>query len=155
MNQKEGTYSVVSAVLKANKKTIDPTTPVVLTSEERAECIAKLSVMFSDSQISCSRTYEAKELKTYCGGLLSNWLKKDKRLNGNVDFELQKPGSRADNVTPAIVELRKLRRKVKGTPNEAKVQSILNEEIAKHKAARNKEEIDFDLIPEELQNLVS
>ncbi len=76
MNQKDGTYQIVSAVLQEFKRKIDLRTPVVLTPEERAKCIEKLSIMFSQSQISCSRSYEPKELKTYCGGLLSNWLKK-------------------------------------------------------------------------------
>lgn len=154
MNQKDGTHQVVSAVLKESGTPIDPKTPVTLSPEERAKCIERLSTMFSQKQISCTQSYEPKRLKTYCGGLLSNWLKKDRRLNGDVEFQLQNPGSRADNSSPEIVEMRKLKKQVKGTDNEAKVQKILDEMVTNHRQAKKKQDINLDLIPAELQDLV-
>src|ERR1017187_7779629 len=48
------------------------------------------------------------ELKAYVSGLQSNWLRKDKRLNGGVKYTAKNPGSRAGSTDPAIKAMRLL-----------------------------------------------
>ena len=153
MNQKEGTYMIVAAVLKEAGKTIDPAKPTILTPEERATCIYALIEAFAKKEIQLKTPQ--KNMKTYVGGLLSNWLNKDKRLNGGVKFELKKPGSRAHLVPDDIRELRKLSVLMKGTENEEKVAKILEEREAEYRVSREKKDINVDLLPAELRALVS
>lgn len=68
------------------------------------------------------------EMSKYVSGLKSNWLRKDVRLNGGVDYEPKNPGSRAGSSDPQLKALKQLAVKFKGTPKA--------DEIAKHIAVR-------------------
>lgn len=155
MSQKDGTFNVVKTVLNDFKREINPTEQVVLSSEERAGCIQRLCSMLENKTIFTSKNYNESGRKTYAGGLLSNWLKKDRRLNGDIEFQLKNPGSRANNTTPEIIELKKLHKHVKGTEDESKVKSMLDDKVTEHRQSRQMQAIDITLIPAELQDLVS
>jgi hypothetical protein len=156
VNQKTGVFNAVCSVLNANS--FD--SAVKLTKEQTATVIGVLVAGFNAGEISLSeeakvKFAEAKEMKKYCNGLLSNWLRKDLRLNGNVKHEIANPGSRAGSGDKVLKELKKL----KATLTNADQLAAVNKEIEKRmeivKAEKAKKlEIDIEQIPAELRHLV-
>jgi hypothetical protein len=133
----------------------------VLTAQIKSDVRTTLFNEFRAGNVEVSEEFKAEklnndsELKKYIAGLVSNWIRKDKRLNGNVKHEIKNPGSRAGQGDAQVRELRKLLKKVKGTQAEAKVQTALNNRITEVKAAKVKvEAINVEDIPEELRELV-
>lgn len=66
--------------------------------------------------------------KKYVPGLVSNWFRKDKRMNGGVDYEAKNPGSRAGSQDETIKSLKALREQQKGN---AEAVQLIDEAIAK------------------------
>lgn len=93
---------------------------------------------------------DRKALKSYVGGLLNNWLRKDTRLNGGDKYVTKKPGSRAGASDEVIKNLKALAATLEGDQLEA-----VNEAIEKRKAeikTTKTVEIDYDLIPQSLRD---
>lgn len=155
--QREAVYSAVMSILKAAK--IDFTDggdiSTVISSDQRKEVITNVIAQFNSGEATCTKEYNEQELKTYTNGLVSNWFRKDTRLNGGSKYEIKNKGSRAGQGNPKIKETKKLLKQVAGTPNEAKVQAVLDKLMAEHKASKAKSEtIDASQLPEELRSLV-
>lgn len=99
MTQGEAVFQAIKTALKGE---IKDGAKVVLTDEQRAQVCATLTKGFQEKRIVLKDTpanqdklKDAKLLKSYVSGLLNNWLKKDKRLNGK--------GMPKDKVVPAPV----------------------------------------------------
>jgi hypothetical protein len=96
-------------------------------------------------------------LLTYVKGMVNNWLRKDTRLNGGSKYVTKNPGSRSGSKDPQLSELYKLKSLVAHDDESvAKVESAIKlrlEQIAAEKAP--KVEINADLIPDELKDLLS
>lgn len=156
LNQKTAVFNAVCSVLE--QESFD--TAVTPTKEERAAIIAIVTEGFANSEVDMSDRARAKydteaKLKTYTNGLVSNWLRKDKRLNGNVQHTIKNPGSRAGSGDAVIRELKKLR----STFTEQDQIDAVNNEIEKRMAVIKAEkaknvEIDMDLIPDDLKGLL-
>ena len=154
-NQKEGVFFAVCSMF--NAESFDKA--IVLTKDERATLINTVTTSLVDGSI--SMTDDAREkyntpesMRKYVDGLVSNWLRKDLRLNGNVPHEIKNPGSRAGNADPVIKELRKLRKTLSGEKEIAAVDKEINTRIAVVQASKAKSiEINVDMLPKELQHL--
>ena len=85
-NQKEGVYLAIMEVLGET-----PSNPCVLDADTKRLVVAEVVTMFEAGQISISHPVE---FKKYVPGLLNNWLRKDKRLNGGETYRIKNPGSR-------------------------------------------------------------
>jgi len=161
-NQREATYNAVKSVLEANGISFEDgmDTKEVLTSELKKEIKGILFEGFRGDSIVMSAAAKTKhstdsELNKYCGGLVSNWTKKDRRLNGNIKYEVKNPGSRAGQGDEQVRELRKLLKTVKGTKNESEVQKTLDARIAEVKASKVPAvTINIEALPESLRHLV-
>lgn len=160
MNQKEATYKAITNTLSNRGITFTEGTPVktLLTSEIKSEVRNALFQEFRAGNVDVSDEFKAKlsndsELKKYVAGLVSNWLRKDKRLNGNVQHQIQNPGVRAGQGDAQVKELRKLLKRVKGTDAETKVQGALDSRIAEVRASKE-QTINTDDLPEHLRELV-
>ena len=155
MNQKEGTFNAVCSV--TGQDSFDAA--VELTSEQRAQVIEMVTQGFINGDIEMSDGAKAKyseesKMKTYCNGLVSNWLRKDKRLNGGIKHQIKNPGSRAGSGDPVIKELKKLL-EVCGEDKQEAVQHEIDKRLATLKAEKAKTvEINMDLIPDDLKDLV-
>lgn len=84
-NQKDGVFNAVCAI--TNQDSFDEA--VELTKEQRASVIEMVTQGLLSGDIDFSDAARAKydteaKVKTYTNGLVSNWLRKDRRLNGNV-----------------------------------------------------------------------
>jgi hypothetical protein len=121
-------------------------------SDNRGMLSMVLVAGFEDGSIECTQKYPAPELKIYVSGLISNWLRKDKRLNGGVKYEAKNPGSRAHCKDEMLAELRKLRTVVQDETILAEIEGHIAARTTELTAAKMKKTtIDFDKIPAELR----
>lgn len=160
-NQRTGVYNAIVAFCDENNVAFEDGMEFVPTKEQRTEIIALVAAAFEAEEITMSE--EAKEkynnlakLKSYSNGLVSNWLRKDPRLNGNVKHEIKNPGSRAGSGDPVIKELRKLKKTLtSGSAEFTAVDQEINKRLEKVQAEKAKKvTIDVDQIPEELRHLI-
>ena len=163
VNQREATYNAIKSVLEANNISFEDgmNTKEVLTPEIKKEIRGVLFEGFRANSISYTAAFASSklnndsELNKYCGGLISNWIKKDKRLNGNVKYVIKNPGSRAGQSDEQVRELRKLLKTVAGTDAETEVKKALDARIAEVKATKVPAvTINVDALPEALRHLV-
>jgi hypothetical protein len=94
------------------------------------------------------------DLKSYVSGLQSNWLRKDKRLNGGVQYVAKNPGSRAGSTDPQIVAMRRLLSKVETKTDRDQIQAHIDRRLAEVKPTKTVT-INIADLPEELKHLAS
>jgi hypothetical protein len=144
MNQKE---AVFQAVVNVTGFTGDGA--VEISKEQRASVSAILIEGFRSGAIELQREFDDKELKSYVSGLLSNWLRKDTRLNGGSKYEAKNPGSRAGSGDAALTAMRALLTTLTDPNDKAEVQAHIDArmaELTKAKAVT----IDFSKLPADL-----
>ena len=148
MTQKEAVYKAITIVLDS-----EPDNPCVLSTEQKKE-VAKLVVeMFEASEVSLSHPPKQGIVK-YTPGLINNWVRKDKRLNGGETYVIKNKGSRAGAGDKKLKNLKRMLGVVKDV-DKVKVQACIDKRQAEIKAEKAKDvEIDPDQIPEELQYLL-
>lgn len=153
-NQKDGVFNAVCAVLECEEFS----EAVKLSTEQRATVIGMVTEGLLAGEVSMSDEARAKhgdeaKMRAYTNGLVSNWLRKDKRLNGGEKYEIKNPGSRAGAGDKVVRELRKLLKTVTGEHKTA-VQEEIDKRLAKLSTAKTVT-INIDQIPEELRHLVN
>lgn len=136
MKQRDAVYNAITSVLSDAGVHFEDGTDVspLLTKELRGKVHAIVSEGFTSGTIEFEQTpanqaklsNEAK-LNAYVSGLISNWVRKDKRFNGNVAYVAKNPGSRMGSSDDQLKTLRQLRKQFAGTEKEA----IISEQIEK------------------------
>ncbi len=158
LSQKDAVFNTVVKVFKENGISFEPgVDPAydLIDKQTRQDILQSLTTQFTGGQIRLDKEYSDDKLKVYVSTLLNNWLKKDPRLNGGTDFHFKNPGSRIGQTDPLIVELRKLLKATRGTPEEAAVtHQIKLRQSELRKDAISSIKIDANLIPEHLRKLV-
>lgn len=92
MNQKD---AVFLAIKELKRGAVDTETPVTLTKQEKKVVEQKLFEGFKKGRVAYNHEMPSDDkLALYISGLVSNWLRKDKRLNGQRNYVPQRPGSR-------------------------------------------------------------
>ena len=159
--QKESVFDAVQTVLEEKgisyKEGMDISEAIKPNSDERKQVIALIVADFKAGNVGLKTEYDTdKKLTSYVNGLVSNWFRKDIRINGGAKHAIQNPGSRAGVSNEVIKNLRKMLKAVEGnTESTTKVQTVLDAEIVKHKATNQKKiEVNLELIPEELRCLL-
>jgi hypothetical protein len=138
VSQKEAVYQ---AVLNVGIEQDEETQAFVPTKEQRAQINNILFEGFKSKSIELdpSKSYTDSELKAYVSGLQSNWLRKDKRLNGGVQYVAKNPGSRAGSTDASIKAMRMLLN-TKSDPAERKeIQDFIDKRVAEIKPAKQTE----------------
>jgi len=110
MKQNEAVFQAVCAVL--DRSTFS--SAVQLTKEQRNTVIEMVTQGIVSGVVDFSDEAKAKydteaKIKSYTTGMVSNHLRKDKRLNGNVEYEIKNPGSRAGSGDGTLKALKALR----------------------------------------------
>ena len=148
-SQKEAVYNAVTHVLGTEFPDSGPVTP---TKEQRAQVNLILFQGFRAGEIELDREFTDTELKAYVSGLQSNWLRKDKRLNGNIAYVAKNPGSRAGVGDPQLKALRALL-KTQVDPNKIKeIHEYIERRTAEISATKAKTvEVNVDDLPAELR----
>ena len=155
-NQKEGVYQAVCAVTEQDS--FD--SAVELTSDQRASVVQIVTqgLMSGDIEISDSARdkYDTEaKVRGYTNGLVSNWLRKDKRLNGGVKHQIKNPGSRAGAGDPILKNLKLFRSTLTEPDHIAAVDAEIEARQAALKTERAKKvDIDMSLIPDDLKDLI-
>ena len=148
MTQKEAVFQAVTNVVGVQDGAYQPT------KEQRASVNQILFEGFRSGSIECETEYTDSELKGYVSGLQSNWLRKDKRLNGNTKYVAKNPGSRAGSSDAQIKALRALMSTKSDASEVAEIQSFIDKRLAEIKPTKT---VSFDasVIPAELAHLLN
>lgn len=156
-NQKEAVYSAVNSVLAEYGMSISETTAVAdqLNSNTRSQIVDILVKGFNSGVIELDTQFESpSKLRTYASGLLSNWLRKDKRLNGGTKYVPAKPGSRAGVSDPQIKAMRALLASghVTDAVDILEIENAIARRMQEIAPAKPQVTVDFSVLPEALRN---
>lgn len=160
ISQKEAVFQAICSVL--NQDAFD--TKVSITTEQRKQVIGIVTEGIMGSAVEFSAEAQEKhdtepKVKGYVTGMVSNWLRKDERLNGGEKYVTKNPGSRAGSGDDKLKALKALKAKLVADGNDdgaEEVQVGIDERIAELKAAKTpKIEINEEHLPEEFKHLLS
>ena len=154
LTQKESVFLAICEVFGATEFT--STQAITLSKEEKAKVnsIVTTSIMMNETDFSAeARTKYPTEDKVsgYVSGMITNWLKKDTRLNGDVKYTAKNPGSRAGQGDSVLKELKKLASVTTEPEYKLAIDEAINQrraEIAKEKTSEVV--IDVSKIPADL-----
>lgn len=151
LTQKEAVFQAV------NKFGTVENNQAELTSDQRNQVVDHVVEGFQEGTVDMKDTESNREklnnpekLKSYVVGMVSNWLRKDTRLNGGEKYEIQNPGSRAGSSDPQIKAMRQLIKKYEEGTEEYK---LINDKIQARLVEikpNHEPTIDFSSIPAEL-----
>lgn len=152
MSQADAVHSAVLSTLGIIEGKVE------LTKEQRSQVHEAVFLMFQSGETGFRETEsnkaklaDADALRSYITGLVSNHLRKDKRLNGNVAYQPKNPGSRPSD--PTLKELRKLLSNYEAGSSEANlVQEAIDKRTAEIQATKaTTKSVDYSSIPEDLK----
>jgi hypothetical protein len=153
-SQKEAVYNAITSVLAENSVEFSEGTDVstLMNREIRSSVNQVLFEGFRSDSIELDRTFTDVELKAYVSGLQSNWIRKDKRLNGNTQYIAKNPGSRAGSGDAQLKAMRALLSTLTETSDKAEVQSHIDARVLEIGASKAKKvTIDLAMLPEALR----
>ena len=156
-SQKEAVFTAVSNVLSQNGTPIVEGEAVEMNKELRAQVNAILFEGFRSGTIELDKTdISDSDLKGYVSGLQSNWLRKDKRLNGGTQYVAKNPGSRAGSGDAQLKAMRALMTTLTTESEKAEVQAYIDARVTEINASKAKKvTIDFSVLPADLASKFS
>lgn len=152
----------VDAVIEAVKSVLGdafvPGVKVELTKEQRASVVAMVTEGLTSGTVQFSPEARAKHeaagtIKTYVGGLVTNWLAKSPELNGGVKHEIKAPGSRSESNELKQARALKAYLESRGEDVTAVDSFIAKLEADAAAKATKTKELDLSALPEELRAL--
>ncbi len=162
MKQSEAVYNATHKVFAENGIQFEDGDNVkdVITTELRKQVIGIVTAGIESGDVDFSDSAKAKydsteKISGYVAGMVSNWFRKDPKLNGGETYQPKNPGSRAGSQDDQVKALRALLKS--GTLDEdgtAMAETALEQRLSEIKAAKTKVEIDVDALPESLRHLV-
>ena len=144
VSQKEAVFTAVINVMGEQDGAYVPT------REQRATINTILFEGFRSNSIQLDREFTDTELKTYVSGLQSNWLRKDKRLNGGITYVAKNPGSRQGSGDAQLKAMRALLSTLTDSDDKAEVQAHIDARVAEINKAKSPV-IDISKLPEALR----
>ena len=135
---------------------------VVLTKDQRQSVTQVLCEGFRQGTIEFENTPSNQEklasdskLNAYVSGLISNWLRKDVRLNGNTKYVAKNPGSRTGSQDEQMKMLKALAKQFEGTEKLAIIQAQIEARKAELVAMKVKSvslsQEQIDALPEQVK----
>lgn len=147
VTQKEAVFQAVMNVVGEFDGACTPT------KEQRAQVNQILFEGFRAGTIQLDREFTDTELKAYVSGLQSNWLRKDKRLNGGIKYEAKSPGSRQGSGDAQLKAMRALLSTLTEAADKAEVQKHIDARVAEISKAKVKT-IDLSHLPADLAKFI-
>lgn len=157
LSQKEAVYNAVTSVLSENNISVSEGTDVstLMTRELRSQVNQVLFEGFRSGSVELDREFNDSDLKAYVSGLQSNWLRKDKRLNGGAKYSAKNPGSRIGSSDPQLKAMRALLTTLSSESDRAEVQSAIDTRVSEIQASKVKKvTIDTEPLPADLAKFV-
>lgn len=160
MNQRESVYQATMNVLADAGIAFDDGQNVedVVTKDLRKTVIAVVTASIISGETEMTSEGRAKysdeqKMRNYTSGLVSNWFRKDKRLNGGVKHEIKNPGSRAGSGDEQLKALKALRT---AKADDAEAVKVIDAAIAERRAEVGTKKVEVTeaqlaLIPESLR----
>jgi hypothetical protein len=158
ITQKEAVFTAIVNVLgeKGIEVTENMNVAPHMTREVRSQVNQILFEGFKNSSIELDREFSDTDLKAYVSGLQSNWIRKDKRLNGNVSYIAKNPGSRVGSGDASLKAMRALLSTLTDESEKAEVQTAIDARLAEISVSKAKTvKIDFSALPSSLQEKFS
>jgi hypothetical protein len=157
MKQNDAVFQAVCSVLGADG--FD--SAVELTKDQRSSVVDMVTQGIMDEVVDFSAEAKAKydteaKVKSYTTGMVSNHLRKDKRLNGDTKYQAKNPGSRTGSGDDQLKALKALRSTISSPQQLASVDEAIASRTAEIQAAKAKKvEINSDALPEHLRYLIA
>lgn len=155
-SQKEAIFAAVVSVLEANGVSFTEGETIakeMLDKNMRSSVLDSLVQSFEAGNIAVDKAQE--NIRSYFSGTVSNWLRKDTRLNGGVKHTIKNPGSRRGQQDSVIKNLRLLQQRyTNGTDEYTAIQGKIDTRLGELKA-KNQPKIDTSVIPDDLKHLVA
>jgi hypothetical protein len=133
---------------------------VELTKDQRNTVIGMVTQGIMDGVVDFSDEAKVKydteaKVKSYTTGMVSNHLRKDKRLNGDTKYEAKNPGSRTGSSDPQLKALKALRSTITEAEQLAAIDEAIANRTSEIQATKAKKvEINSDALPEHLRYLI-
>ena len=162
MKQRDAVYNAVTGVLSDEGIHFEDGMNVseLLTKELRSsvhtivtEGFTSESIEFTDTPANQAKLADPSKLSSYVSGLISNWFRKDMRLNGSVMYTPKNPGSRVGSTDPQLKALRGLAKQFEGVDAEKfeKITGEISTRVAVIQSERAKKvAIDYSVLPADL-----
>ena len=141
MKQKDAVYNIIVSAFATASIPFKDGMDVAATMKDkafRASVQTAVEAGFKANEIPFEDTASNREkmstpakLSQYVSGLISNWVRKDPRLNGNTKYEAKNPGTRVGSTDPQLKALRQLANQFKGdTLKFAEIQTHITNRVA-------------------------
>ena len=154
-SQKEAVFSAITGVLSEKGISFEDGTNVatLMTKELRGLVSAVLVEGFKSGSIDLDKQFDDDGLRTYASSLQSNWIRKDKRLNGGIAYVAKNPGSRAGSGDEQLTAMRQLLKTLPhGSADYVEVQNFINNRVMELKTSKTKSvKINVEALPETLR----
>lgn len=148
VSQGEAVFQAVSEVFDVSEK-VPSTTEWTSAQKEKVHALV-FQAFKTGLTIHKSNPDDAALLK-YIPGLVNNWVRKDKRLNGNTTYTAKNPGSRQGSGDEMVKNMRALLSTLSDPEQKAQVQAAIDDRL---KSLKPKLTVDVSKIPESLRHLV-
>ena len=142
IKQKDAVYQAITSVLAEEGVHFEDGMNVGsdMTKERRSTVSNILVAGFQGGTIELDKVYETESaLRSYVSGLISNWIRKDTRLNGNTKYVAKNPGSRFGASDDQLKALKALYAQTTSEADRAEIQGFIDartREISASKAPK-------------------
>ena len=153
VTQKEAVFNAVTSVLNESNIEVSDGTDIntLMNKELRSQVNAILFEGFRNETVELDKEFTDSDLKGYVSGLQSNWLRKDKRLNGGTQYVAKNPGSRVGSSDPSLKAMRTLLSTLTSETDKVEVQAAIDNRIAEIQISKVKAvSIDASVLPADL-----
>ncbi len=159
LTQRQSVFLAVCFVMNLKEDHVGYVKP---TSEQRKQIIELVAADLFEGRAEFSDDAKAKyptleKIKGYTSGMVSNWLRKDTRLNETGGkYEIKNPGSRAGQGDAVLKNLKALQDSLTEQEHKDAVQVKIDERMAEIASTKAKKTVTIDVsqIPEELRHLI-
>jgi hypothetical protein len=156
MKQNDAVFQAVCSVLGMDE--FD--SAVELTKEQRETVVGMVTEGIISGKVDFSTEARTRhdtpaKVRSYTTGMVSNHLRKDKRLNGGDTYVIKNPGSRSKQ-DASIKAMRALQSQYEKDSDEwGEIEAAIDARQAELEAAKPKVEINADALPEHLRYLIT
>ena len=159
ISQKEAVYTITMNILKDRNILFecDEKITTYVTKDMRKTITMCLINAMKCKEVTLDKSFKDKELRAYAQSVVSNWFRKDIRLNGGIQYSAKKTGSRIGLSDPQIKAMKSLLKEVKKTNKKDYINKIeleIKKRLSEIRKDRLGSKIDANQLPDHLRKLV-